>query len=78
MIKKIYWAIKKFFRNLYYHIQSARLVKVSKQGKVIQISKHRNQTHQLDHDKSPPRYGRIKMNQTNGKRYRHTDPRRVA
>ena len=26
----------------------------------------------------PPRYGRIKMNQTSGKRYRHTDPRRVA
>jgi len=25
----------------------------------------------------PHRYGRIKMNQTSGKRFRHTDPRKV-
>jgi len=33
---------------------------------------------QLVTNKVPPRYGRIKMNQSNHKRYRHTDPKEVA
>jgi len=69
MIRNIFRSIKKTARNIFYKV---------KQQEEAKAYQHKPAKPQLVTTKDPPRYGRVKMNQTNHKRYRHTDPKEVA